>query len=183
LDSGSPPTLKKGYPDSFGVADTDKQVAIRNAAKAHLRSADYATAASLPPLRDPLGLFTGADKCDVFVADVCDEAGANIDPPLLGVYTSLPPSANTWAGMPSVADPLAPHEIPGFTLLPAQTYPQPGYIAASGFEDGSAGHSGIVDYDGQWISAGALNVNRKAEFTSYKRHYVSGPDSPAGQRK
>ena len=182
-NTGSPAALKKGDPNSFGVVETSKQEDIRNAAKAHLGKTDYAAAGSLPLWSDPVGLFTGNITCNVFVADMCDEGGANVDPPVLGVYVGSPPSANNWSGMPDVGDPSAPHPIPNFTLLPPQTYPQPGFIVASGFETGASGHSGIVDYDGQWISAGPSNVNRKAEFITYKRHFVSGVISPAGQRR
>ena len=104
-------------------------------------------------------------------------------PPVGGIYMSAPPSANTWAGMPDISDPGAPYPIPGWTLLTDNAHPQPGNVAASGFETGASGHCGIVDYDGQWISAGGKNVNRNAQFKSYKRSYINGTIKPAGQQK
>lgn len=32
---------------------------------------------------------------------------------------------------------------------------------------GGIGHTGIVDYDGAWISAGTTNVNRVADVRTY----------------
>lgn len=175
-------TLKTGEPDAFGVVDNAIQIGVRNVAKGKLGSAYYAAVGSLPSWRDPFSLFDGQNKCNVFIADVCEESGADVDPPLAGVYLGSPPSANNWAGMPDVNDPNAPYPIPHWTLLAEDTAPQPGRICASGFESGVSGHSGVVDYDGRWISAGPTNVNRKAVFSTYQRHYSSGTTKPAGQR-
>lgn len=177
-------TLLTDDPDAFGVVDDSIQITVRNTAKGKLGSTYYAAAGSLPSWRDPFSLFDGQNKCNVFVADVCEESGADVDPPVSGVYLGSPPSANNWAGMPDIYDPAAPYPIPDWTLLPDGTDPQPGRVCAGGYENANPGHCGFVDYDGRWISAGPTNVNRKAEFSNaiYKRHYVSGPVTAAGQR-
>jgi len=179
-------TLKEGEPDAFGVVDNAIQLAVREEALGYIGSTYYSSAGSLPAWRDPFGLFDGQNKCNVFVADVCEGSGADVDPPTAGVYLGGPPSANNWAGMPDINDPNAPYPIPNWTLLFDNASPQPGHVCASGYEiSGSSGHAGIVDYDGQWISASSAvggNVNRKAEFSSYRRHYQSGATKPAGQR-
>lgn len=176
--------LKKGDPDAFGVVDTESQRTIRITACAESGSTYYAENGGLPAWRDPRGLFLTWPKCNVFVADMCDAAGANVDPPVGGVYLSGPPSANRWAGMPDVNDPGAPYPIPDWTLLPLNTKPQPGFVVASGYETNRSGHCGIVDYDGRWISAGHDNVTRTAEFSdrNYWRHYESGVTAPPGLR-
>ena len=179
-------TLKAGDPDAFGVVDNAIQLAVREEALGHLGSTYYSTEGSLPALRDPFELFDGQNKCNVFVADVCEGSGADVDPPTAGVYLGGPPSANNWAGMPDTNDPNAPYPIPNWTLLSDNASPQPGHVCASGWDNGgSSGHTGIIDYDGQWINASSAvggSVNRKAEFSSYRRHYQSGVTKPAGQR-
>ncbi len=181
-------TLVEGDPDAFGVADTAIQLNVRNTAFEHLGSTYYSAAGSLPSWRDPFGLFDGANKCNVFVADVCEGSGADVDPPTAWVYLGSPPSANNWAGMPDVNDPNAPYPIPNWVLLADDAAPQPGRVCASGYEiGGSSGHAGIIDYDGHWISASSAVggvVNRKAEFgPSYQRIYLNSPSQNAGQRQ
>lgn len=178
-------TLLKGTPDCFGVADKPVQVTLVGKARLCLGGTYYSASGSLPSGVDPFGLFTGRNKCNVFVADMCDKVGANVGQPVNGTYTGAPPSANTWAGMPDPNDPQAPHPIPDWTLLPDDSYPQPGHVVASGFATGASGHCGILDYDGQWISAGPNNVNRKADLADphYWRYFGPGVSKPSGKRQ
>lgn len=129
------------------------------------------------PGGDPFGLFTDRNKCNTFVADVLEQTSVEIDPPIYGVYLASPPSANNWAGTHETSDPTSPLPIPGWKLT--GDHPSPGYVTARGFSSGALGHCGIVDFDGQWISAGPTNVNRRADFV----HYTSGGGAPASQRK
>jgi hypothetical protein len=135
--------------DCFGVVDDDWQIVVVNQARSSLGSEAYATAAANPPFgaQDP--------KCNLFVAHKATDGGATV--PWINGYPlrRRPPTANQWQGTD-------PKPIPNWTLLPEQTYPQPGFIVARlGLNHG---HVGILDYDGAWISAGSINVNRKAHL-------------------
>ena len=181
-------SLHAGDADAFAVVDTSIQIDVRNEALGYLGSMYYTFYGSLPFLRDPYGLFgSGKNKCNVFVADVCVGAGADVDPPAGWIYYASPHSANQWAGMPDASNPSAPLPIPNWVLLPDNTPPQPGRVAASGNEWGSSGHAGIVDYDGRWISASSKPgacVNRNAVFgPDYKRIFTNGVYMNAGQRQ
>lgn len=169
-------SLKTGSPNAFGVYVGNWQKAVLDRAVSFLGTTDYRTSGSLPS-GDPFGLFTGRNKCNAFVADVLEGTSVEVDPPANGVYYASPPSANNWAGIHDPADPLTPYPIPGWNLT--SDNPSPGYVVARGFSAGSvSGHCGIVDFDGQWISAGPANVNRRAEFVTY----TGEGGAPASQR-
>jgi hypothetical protein len=183
--SADSPLLKRGDPDSFGVVDSNTQIYLRNAAVKLLGSTEYNRDGALPRAKDPMGIFTGYNKCNAFVADMCYRTGQYVRQPRAGVYLGSPPSANNWAGMPETGpngDPNAPYPIPKWQLLEDDTKPQPGFVAASGSVAASSGHTGIVDYDGRWISAGPHTVNRKADFSIFIRVYGVSDYKPAGQR-
>lgn len=93
-----------------------------------------------------------------------------------GTFGTSYPSANQWSGADT-------KPIPGWTLLPRETYPQPGFVIAR--SNSGSGHCGIIDYDGAWISAGALNVNRNADIRSpaYNDDDPATPKGPARFRK
>jgi hypothetical protein len=172
--------LKKGDPDSIGVTDTQIQIGIVSAARLDLGSTAYAVNVAN-------GWFeVGTNKCNLFVAEKAQAAGANV--PLINFEWlplpphSLPPVANQWAGIAPDADHPA-YTITGWDLLSDSAFPQPGLIVASGFETWATGHAGIVDYDGRWVSAGSANVNRNAEFKDYKIRTLTGGTRPAGKRK
>jgi hypothetical protein len=158
------------------LASYSWQKEVLDQAKSLLGSTSYKTTGSLPG-GDPFGLFTGRNKCNTFVADVLEQTSVEIDPPINGVYLASPPSATNWAGIHETSDPTSPHPIPGWKLTSDD--PSPGYVTATGYSSGASGHCGIVDFDGQWISAGPVNVNRRADFV----HYTSDGGSPASQRK
>ncbi len=159
-------SLKEGDPDAFGVVDKEIQKSLRDTAKDELGSTYYREPGNLPLIRDPRRLFSTQPKCNVFVSDMCDFSGANVDPPIgvNNVYYSGPHSANQWAAMPDSSDPGAPYPIPDWSVVSDTAPPQPGFVVASGNENGSSGHCGIVDYDGRWISAGPYDINRNAKF-------------------
>ena len=62
-----------------------------------------------------------------------------------------PPLANEWGD--------AEYVIPGWILLGASEYPQPGMVAVK-LAAGGHGHVGIVDFDGMLISAQEFKVTR-----------------------
>ncbi len=132
----------KGKPDAIGVTDTAIQIAIKRSAAINLGSSAYDKNTNHPP-----SFPSGTNKCNLFVADKCNDAGATV-PWLNGnnPFKPYPPTANQWAGI----DPIT---IPKWTLLPANTPPQPGFVVADPDSVGS-GHCGILDYDGVGIGAG-----------------------------
>lgn len=140
---------EKDENECFGVVEQDWQINARNQAKANLGSVAYAFAVA----NDNVG--KNEYKCNLFVGHKATDGGA-IVPKINGrdPRSKYYPIANQWAGT-QVAN------IPGWILLPVNTYPQPGYVVARGAH---IGHTGIVDYDGAWIGAGTFNVNRKADL-------------------
>jgi hypothetical protein len=172
--------LKKGDADSIGVTDTQIQIDIVAAARLDLGSTAYAVNVAN-------GWFeVGTNKCNLFVAEKAQAAGAAV--PLINFEWlplpphSLPPVANQWAGIAPDANHPA-YTIANWNLMGDSAFPQPGLIVASGFETWATGHAGIVDYDGRWVSAGSANVNRNAEFKDYKIRTLTGGTRPAGKRK
>lgn len=148
---------KRGENECFGVVDEQWQINVRNQAKNNLGSVAYAQgiANSNVPAGPP-----GGYKCNLFVGHKATDAGAVVEKingnnPLSKYH----PTANQWAGTEIKT-------IPNWTLLPPSTYPQPGFVVARG-APGGIGHTGIVDYDGAWISAGTTNVNRIADVRTY----------------
>jgi hypothetical protein len=147
----------KGENDCFGVVDEPWQISVRHEAKKNLGSTAYAAAIENPPFAE------GEPKCNLFVAHKATDGGA-IVPWIKGNFIRpYPPIANQWEGHDS-------QPIPNWTLLPEQTFPQPGFIVARigqvNPNTGSrrSGHVGILDYDGAWIAAGTLDVNRRADL-------------------
>jgi hypothetical protein len=139
-------TKKDGENDCIGIANEQWQIDVRNAAKNNLGSVAYAEAAEIKSTIQPLISGTPRDKpkCNRFVADQAIGGGAPV-PAINGTLGTSYPSANQWCGA-EVKD------IPGWTLLPRETYPQPGFVVARG--NAGSGHCGIIDYDGAWITRG-----------------------------
>jgi hypothetical protein len=142
---------KKDENECFGVVDEQWQINVRNQAKINLGSVLYAKSTANDNVR------AGDYKCNLFVGHKATEGGA-IVPKINGnnPFNKYYPIANQWAGTEAA-------NIPGWVLLPMNTYPQPGYVIARGVAGGT-GHTGFVDYDGAWIGAGTFNVNRRADL-------------------
>ncbi len=156
---------KAGQPDAFGVVDNAIQIAIRLSAAINLGSDAYDPGTNHPPSFPP-----GQNKCNLFVADKCNDAGATV--PWSGnPLKPHPPSANQWAGI------IQPN-IPNWTLLPATTTPQPGFVVADPNSLGS-GHCGILDYDGWGIGAGEYyHVSKLYPFFPGSAQRQYSPASP-----
>jgi hypothetical protein len=149
-------TKKTGEKDCFGVVDEEWQISVREKAALWLGNEDYAQAKEKQPIPE------NQPKCNLFVAHCGTLGGAEVPWINGGSYfigALYPPVANQWAGK-KVNDILK--HIPNWTLLPEETYPQPGWIVARAGK--KHGHTGIIDYDGAWIGAGPINVNRKADL-------------------
>ncbi len=144
---------KKGENDCFGVADDQWQLNVRRQAWINLGNTAYARGIANPPI--PAGP-PGGWKCNLFVAHKATDGGATVPWINGNIFQSYPPVANQWAGTEV-------KNIPNWPLLGADAKPQPGYVVARGATGGS-GHTGILDYDGAWISAGVADVNRKSDL-------------------
>jgi len=176
----------RGKPDYLGVVDADWQISVRDAAHGALGSRKYAQAASLRLY--PLGpLFRGADptavppyegenKCNAFVYQMATAGGVYV--PLIHgrfIDTNAPVAYDWWD--PSTA-------IDKWVRLRDDEFPQPGFVvagpdAASNGTTIRFGHSGILDYDGAWLQAGRLTVNKYPHLSTAQEP----PYQPAGFRR
>jgi len=155
---------KRGAVKMFGICDAQWQIDVRNAAKAQMGSTAYLESVYLPASHGISSFPWGRYKCNAFVAHMTQEAGVGL-PVMHGTFSSYPPLANELANATFV--------IPNWPAIASTDFPQPGYVAA---EHGSEnGHCGIVDFDGQGISAGMLNVNRRMDActagTTHRKFY------------
>ncbi len=145
---------KKGENDCVGVVDDEWQQKVRDTALGWLGSTAYARGVRKHPI--PAGP-PGGWKCNLFVGEIGNSDAFRI--PWINGYLlvqSYPPVANQWAGVET-------KNIPNWTLLGTSALPQPGYVVARGLA-GGIGHTGFLDYDGAWISAGRDDVHRKADL-------------------
>jgi hypothetical protein len=155
------PTCKAGQIDCFGVVDSTIQASIANTARSNYGSVAYARSTQWLPSYE-----MGSNKCNLFVAHKATDAGAVVQwinrsvwPP----FNTYPPSANQWAGTQSTTRVGSSTVIPNWSLLPASSPPQPGWIVAHPAGGGS-GHVGIVHYDGKAVAAGRYTVNKAYNF-------------------
>jgi hypothetical protein len=174
---------KAGAVDYFGVADQQWQIDLREKALADLGSEKYKQDGVFVAPWFPFTKFgIKDDKCNVFVYHKCYEAG--IEVPLtrggsewLGFRTS-PPLAIDWWNDNSLGKKdmsgniITTIDIPNWSRLPDDAMPQPGFVVArpvlGARPDKYASHVGIFDYDGSWISAGPLKVNKYCHPKNYQ---------------
>lgn len=157
--------------DAFGVVDDPIQLATLEKAKGWKLSDHYSLAKRTPARGKFQKVDADLSKCNIFIAHMADDAGAIV--PLFNGFLPPhdPPRANQWAGTEitirtgyegqgyNVA-------IPGWELLPADFYPQPGLIVAKPTAKSSprgSGHCGIIDYDGTPIAAGNNVVHKRKD--------------------
>ncbi len=171
---------RRGQPDYFGVVDAQIQIDVRNECRSSLggttyavkhRSASGVVTPGASVVYWPGGPVAKADqnKCNVFVYHKQTAAGAVV--PLINTGRSsstpiYPPGAyDWWDGFTA---------IPNWHLEAPTEAPQPGFVVARpdaavlvGQPDFGKrwGHVGVLDYDGAWIQAGPLNVNKTPHLT------------------
>lgn len=173
---------KAGAVDCFGVADQQWQIDLRQKALADLGSDNYKQNGVFVAPWFPFTVFgIKDDKCNAFVYHKCYEAG--IEVPLtrgeewLGFRTS-PPLAIDWWNDNSLrkkdmsGNIITTIDIPNWSRLPDDAMPQPGFVVArpvlGARPDKYSSHVGIFDYDGSWISAGPLKVNKYCHPKNYQ---------------
>jgi hypothetical protein len=153
---------RKGKNDYFGVADTTTQINLRATAKAFLGQTIFSQAGDYPFFPDCPSM-AGKSKCNMFIFLMGNAAGCPVPRDWDG---------SGWFGAPVMMPPLAKHwfdssrTIQNWTWLSETTFPQPGYVvshvgkAPGDIWSNSVHHSGVLDYDGAWINAGDLDVNK-----------------------
>ena len=161
---------KKGAEDYFGVADTDWQIAVRDAALSNLGSTYYKNQGECV-VQGSTVAPNPSNKCNIFIYHKCGDGGAPV--PLTrgglpGFRTGPPLAIDFWNDNTGRKDnanrTIESWEIPNWIRLPDATMPQPGWVPArpnlNGQPDQYGTHVGIFDYDGSWISAGFSKVNK-----------------------
>lgn len=163
--------LRKGKADYIGVVDAQWQIHIRNQAFAKLGQATWAQSATLTAAQIGFGVdvdfiaAAGSDKCNIFVFMQANAAGATVPtrtwrdylidiPPWID--RNIAPTADEWDDSGATAT--------TWTWLPTTTFPQPGYVVSRTSIIGTT-HIGIIDYDGTWINAGLVAINKYIDFT------------------
>ena len=164
---------KKDAHDCLGVVDEDWQIKLRNAAQKNLGSTRWAEAVELV-LSGVNDFPNPSDKCNAFVYEQGYNAGTPV--PLNETWRSAwPPIAFDWwndntGRLDNSGRTMISTLIQGWQRLPGVTNPQPGFVVSRpdllGGPPKYHSHVGILDYDGSWISAGPLKVNKYYHPTS-----------------
>tara|TARA_R110002096_G_scaffold29509_5_gene88944 strand:+ start:8252 stop:10669 length:2418 start_codon:yes stop_codon:yes gene_type:complete len=183
--------LRKGELDFFGVVETQKQLEIRNAAVSKLGSTEYAKSSAFKPGYgvDPTLDFIGSYKCNLFVFERANSVDATIPTKTWNDFDFSTSDVGTTTGAPLGWPDVdfTPREVPpgavdwwssiylieGWQWLSNNTTPQPGDIVTwtEGIGTisigivGGQGHMGILDYDGSWIGAGSIDVNKSVHLS------------------
>ena len=164
--------FRAGKPDFVGVVKDAPQLAIRNQARGSLGSTKWAYAATITPGYgvDLTLTFKDSWKCNIFVFMTANDAGATMPTTVWRDYLiSLPPWVDR--NVPFSAEKLwdSGVTITGWTWKPNSYIPQPGDPVAK-FLGVAHGHTGILDYDGAWISAGEKTVNKALHLETNKSY-------------
>jgi len=156
---------RAGAPDYFGVANDSVAMDIRDRARAFLGSTQYRKAALIVTNPYPPGDMWNPNtinypKCNIFVTHVSNCVG-NWTPYWRRnmVFCAAPLAREDWFTDPSEHVDLNAH---GWPYCGEERFPSPGMAVSTDHGGGvkDSGHVGILDYDGSWISAGKLTVNK-----------------------
>lgn len=165
---------RKGQPDAFGVAFWEPQIGVRNAAKNYIATTSYNSLNGVPAAYGFPAVPYGSPLCNIFVAHRAVEGGVSVPKingrvlPGVAGYLFRPPVANQWAGIADTDHTTVgiQKELLGWSDPDLTGDPEPGYIIADP-NPGGTGHVGIIDYDGQGISASSGNfVTRNMNTTN-----------------
>ena len=151
-----------GKPEYVGIAKDIAALKVCEFARTKLGDKSWATNAAITPGYgvDSRINFKGEHKCNIFVFMMANGAGKTMP-------------TTTWrdrlVGWPPYVDRQVAHSasqiwqsskaIAGWTWHDQYYWPSPGDVVAK-YESGRYGHTGIVDFDGSWISAGPSVINR-----------------------
>lgn len=166
--------LKAGQPDYFGVVRNDRSIFVRDAAIRWLGSTAYSK--DSPLITDPGSLYNpgmkGKSKCNLFVTHIANSVGATTPYYTRWSFVPTAPLAREdWFGEPEQNVDL---DSPGWVHQGVPMNPAPGMSVASPRAGGDAlgsGHVGILDYDGSWINAGKLTVNKSVHLMDSSADY------------
>jgi hypothetical protein len=164
--------FRAGKPDFVGVVEDAPQLALRNQARVSLGSTKWAKAASITVGHgvDMTLTFAGSFKCNIFVFMTANDAGVTMPTTVWRDYLiGLPPWVDR--NVPFSAEQLwdSSVTITGWTWKPNSYMPQPG-DPVSKYQGGDHGHTGILDYDGAWISAGDKTINKALHLETNKAY-------------
>lgn len=168
-----------GFPDYFGITDLPWQSELRNEVVKMLGNKDYANSAKVKTKsygfdiggKSAMIFHPGSDKCNLFVYhkvnDIRSAPHVALTRGTFGM-TSPPLAIDWWNDNTGRTDNkrrvITTVDIPEWSRLADRGFPQPGFIAARPNLDDEPelyhSHCGILDYDGSWISAGFLKVNK-----------------------
>jgi hypothetical protein len=195
------PRLFAGQPDYFGICANPLSKAVRNKAVEWLGATGYAAANNIPiePGNIFNPGTTGSPKCNIFVTHIANQVGATtpyfnrIRWGIPTPQTSAPIAKWDWYSNPEVNIDI---DYPGWHYLDNAGYPAtnptvqnfssqfhslrswqggpcPGMTCASPNTSSGPryGHVGIMDYDGSWINAGSLNVNKSLHLLDADQAY------------
>lgn len=185
---------KKGAHDCLGVVEEDWQIRLRKAAWGNLGSTRWNQKDSIYIPGHLIRYGKRTDKCNLFVFEQGYMANTTI--PLNGTAPKWPPIAFDWwndntGRTDSKGRIMISQAIAGWQRMSDRTRPQPGLVVSrpnlAGIPGKYGSHVGILDYDGSWISAGPLKVNKYYHPSSMEAdavgHPTTAPYQPQAYRK
>lgn len=168
------PHLKAGEWDYVGVARNAACKALRDSAVNWLGSVTYAKDDN-HVVTDPYSLYNpntnNKSKCNLFVAHVAVQAGFPVPFYFRKLIVPTAPLAREdWYTDPEDHVDLDAY---GWKYWGTNSRPHPGMVISSpgAGADAASGHVGFVDYDGSWINAGKLTVNKSIHITDPSQDY------------
>ena len=141
--------LRAGDNDAFGVCDRSEHQAIRNKAYENLNKTDWnflSARTYTRPNGDKVPYPANSWKCNLFVGEMGDISANQL---LVPIKKNNP--SHTYGWFPRAND-WDRSNIVGWAGANSTLKPQPGYVWTN-YNPSGPGHCGIVDYDGQIISA------------------------------
>jgi hypothetical protein len=173
--------LEAGQPDYLGVCRNELSLKLRNEAIRWLEKTDYSYESRVPI--NPGWPYNPStfrkNKCNLFLTHLSNRVGANTPyfyrrskkhwiTSLFSLIPSAPLAREDWHLNPERNIDL---DGPGWYYRGIAIMPSPGMSTASHGNPPSSGHCGILDYDGSWISAGRLDVNKSIHLSDQSQHY------------
>ena len=154
---------KRGDLKAFGVCDEQWQIDLRNCAKTKIGDASYGYSVDVGEKYGFSKIPLPMPKCNIFTAHMIRTANMLCPVQHTGrlYLKSYPPVANDWDSEVVY--------IEHWFRLQDGTFPQPGFVAA--IRGDPMGHCGILDFDGQGISAQGDCVTRKSYKILNNGHY------------
>lgn len=169
------PHLEAGQPDYIGVCPNIVAFNVRQRAINWIGSTKYAKANQVGVVPDLFALnppMKDRNKCNIFVTHMANWSGATTPYFYRHIIIPTAPIARgDWHTDPEKNIDL---DGPGWRFQGKAKEPSPGMSAASygdRSDPNASGHVGLLDYDGSWISAGPLDINKSIHLADESEHY------------